>query len=62
MSGVLSHGVEPSRQNDRALWRRHSCCGLRSAHSRQIVAEFIAILNDYIDKRYSAKVQETVGA
>src|SRR5213595_2514270 len=28
----------------------------------KIVAEFIAILNDYIDKRYSAKVQETVGA
>src|ERR1700745_3547457 len=28
----------------------------------RIVAEFIAILNDYIDKRYSAKATETVSA
>src|SRR6478609_6063666 len=28
----------------------------------KIVAEFIALLNDYVDKRYSAKVGETVGA
>src|SRR5512140_594803 len=28
----------------------------------KIVAEFIALLNHYIDKRYSAKVGETVGA
>ena len=28
----------------------------------KIVAEFIALLNDYVDKRYSAKVGETVSA
>ena len=28
----------------------------------KIVAEFIALLNDYVDRRYSAKVPETVGA
>jgi (E)-4-hydroxy-3-methylbut-2-enyl-diphosphate synthase len=28
----------------------------------RIVAEFIDILNDYVDKRYAAKVGETVGA
>jgi (E)-4-hydroxy-3-methylbut-2-enyl-diphosphate synthase len=28
----------------------------------KIVAEFIALLNDYVDRRYSAKVGETVGA
>src|ERR1700730_17799624 len=28
----------------------------------RIVAEFIELLNEYIDRRYSAKVQETVGA
>ena len=28
----------------------------------KIVAEFIALLNEYVDKRYSAKVGETVGA
>jgi (E)-4-hydroxy-3-methylbut-2-enyl-diphosphate synthase len=28
----------------------------------KIVAEFIAILNDYVDRRYSAKVPESVGA
>ena len=28
----------------------------------RIVAEFIALLNDYVDKRYSAKVGETVSA
>src|ERR1700726_4316826 len=28
----------------------------------KIVAEFIALLNDYVDRRYSAKIQETVGA
>jgi (E)-4-hydroxy-3-methylbut-2-enyl-diphosphate synthase len=28
----------------------------------RIVAEFIAILNDYVDRRYSAKVPESVGA
>jgi (E)-4-hydroxy-3-methylbut-2-enyl-diphosphate synthase len=28
----------------------------------KIVAEFIGILNDYIDRRYAAKVEETVGA
>jgi (E)-4-hydroxy-3-methylbut-2-enyl-diphosphate synthase len=34
-------------------------CTLRGDH---IVAEFIDILNDYVDRRYAAKVGETVGA
>jgi len=28
----------------------------------KIVAEFIALLNDYVDRRYTARVEETVGA
>jgi (E)-4-hydroxy-3-methylbut-2-enyl-diphosphate synthase len=28
----------------------------------KIVAEFIQLLNDYVDRRYSAKVSETVSA
>jgi (E)-4-hydroxy-3-methylbut-2-enyl-diphosphate synthase len=28
----------------------------------KIVAEFIGILNDYVDRGYAAKVEETVGA
>jgi (E)-4-hydroxy-3-methylbut-2-enyl-diphosphate synthase len=28
----------------------------------KIVAEFIQLLNDYVDRRYSAKVGETVSA
>jgi (E)-4-hydroxy-3-methylbut-2-enyl-diphosphate synthase len=27
-----------------------------------IVAEFIAILNDYVERRYAAKTLETIGA